>query len=1060
MTRTFWVLVLLPALAMAQVDTGAISGVVTDSTGGVVPGARITIVETETNVKSVLTTNGSGFFSEPSLHPGPYLVEVSKLGFQTQKRSGLVLRVQDRLEVNFTLAVGSTSTEVTVSTSAPLLESETSSIGHVVESRTINDLPLNGRTFIQLATLSAGTLPSSRSADKDSFISNGARSVQNSYLLDGVDNKNRITGFDSTTAEAMEPVIDAIEEFKVQTSTFSAEFGQSAGGVVNVTLKSGTNSFHGNLFEFLRNSDTDATPFFQPAGQTKPIYQQNQFGGTFGGPIRKDRTFFFGAWQSSREQSQAPQIASVPTAASRQGIFPSKITDPANGQPFPGNTIPASRFDPVAAGLVALYPLPDLPGTVNNFFSNPKEILKGDQYHLKFDHHFGPSDYMFVRFSQGWNDNVLPLLLPQPANQQGEVHLYQRQLVVSETHTLTPNIVNEFRLGFLYTLEFQDISGPRLFDQYGIKGTLDAPTIKGLPLFTITGLSNLGTAGPGTSPIAAAGSGNFPTKKSGKIWQLLDNFSWTRGRHALKFGTDMQRDTLFVYATNSARPTIAFNTTYTGVGLGDFLLGDVFQGSTSQQQLDTLLQYVFNGYAQDDWKVSSRLTVNLGLRYELSLPFYEANDRQSNFVLDSGPCHLTLILPAQNGACDAGIARGQVRADTNNFAPRLGLAYQANSKTVVRSGFGIFYGRDEVLGIARRLPDNPPFVSASVFVGTPSAPAFPLQAGFPPNALALAATGFNANTTVNSFPFNYPVAYVEQWNLNVERLLPGNFVAQAGYTGSEAKKLPVVTNQNQAFPGTGSVSSRRPYQGVGDIDYYAPLDNSTYNALIAKLERRFTRGLSLLAAYTYGHSIDGGGNNNDALDPGPQDVRDLQAQKGPSNFDVRQRFALSGFYMLPFGKSGGFLNRFIRNWQLSGIFSAQTGQPFTVTLSSDPSATGTTARPNRIADGNLPADERSIRHWFDTSAFVAPTCVCFGNSGRGVIRGPGLVDLDLGVIRNFDLGERFRLQLRAESFNLANHPIFTFAAQTNLQIGNPTAGTITRTSNPERQNQFALKLYF
>jgi hypothetical protein len=1049
--------VLALQLAYAQVDTGSISGVVTDSTGAIVPDAAILITETSTNIREKLTTNGAGFYSAQGLHPGNYQVESSKAGFQSQKRTGVALRVQDRIELNFTLALGSTSTEITVSTTAPVLESETSSLGQVIESKTMTDLPLNGRTFIQLATLTAGTLPSTRSADKDSFISNGARSVQNSYLLDGIDNKNRIVGFDSTSAQIVTPVIDAIEEFKVQTSTFSAEFGQAAGGVVNVTMKSGTNSYHGSLFEFLRNSDPDATPYFQPTGGGKPIYQQNQFGATVGGPILKDRTFFFASWQSSRENSAAPQIGSVPTATSRQGIFPSKVTDPATGAPFANNTIPVSRFDPVSQGLVALYPLPNLPGTVNNYFSNPKEVLKADQYNLKFDHHFRAQDYMFVRFSQGWNDNLPPFVLPPPANQTGEDHLYQRQIVASETHTFSPTKVNEFRLGFVYTLEYQDVNGPRLFDQYGIKGALDTPTIKGLPLFTITGLTNLGTAAPGTSPIAAAGSGNFPTRKSGKIWQLLDNFSWIHDRHTIKFGVDSSRATLFVYATNTARPTIAFNTTYTGVGLGDFLLGDVYQGSTSQQQLDTIIQYIFNGYVQDDWKVSKKLTVNFGLRYELSTPFAEEYNRQTNFVLDKGPCYLQLISPSQDGMCNAGIGNGQVRLDTNNFAPRLGLAYQLNSKTVIRAGSGIFYGRDEVLGIARRLPDNPPFVSASIFVGSATVPAFPLQVGFPANALALAATGFNINTTVNSFPFNFPMPYVEQWNFNIERQIPGSFVVQLGYTGSEAKKLPVVTNQNQAFPGTGAVNSRRPYQVVGDIEYYAPLVNSTYNALIAKLERRFTNGLSLLSSYTYGHSIDGGGNNNDANDPGPQNVRNLMAQKGPSNFDIRQRFVTSGFYQLPFGKHPGFANHLIRDWQLSGIFSTQTGQPLTVTLSSDPSSTGTTARPNRIADGNLPSDQRSIHHWFDTSAFVAPACICFGNSGRGVIRVPGFTDLDLSVIRDFHFHERFRLQFRVESFNLMNHPNFGLP---NAVIGNAAVGTITTTINPARQNQFALKLYF
>ncbi len=741
----------------------------------------------------------------------------------------------------------------------------------------------------------------------------------------------------------------------------------------------------------------------------------------------------------------------MPTAAEQQGVFPSKITDPATGAAFPGNTIPMSRWDPVAAALVALYPAPNQPGIVNNFYYNPKERVSSDTYNLRLDHHFNSKDYLFGRISQGWGENFLPTLLPQPANQQGFTDLTQRQIMVSETHTLSANKLNEFRLGFTYTLNNQDVLGPRLFSQFGIKGALDEPRIKGLPVFTITGFSGLGTQNPGNTPIPASGSGNFPAEKSGKLWQLLDNFSWIHDRHSIKFGVDLERVTIFAYATNSARPTYTFNGTYTGSPLADFLLGYVYSASTSEQQLDTLQQYVYNGYVQDDWKATSRLTLNIGLRYELPTPFVEAHDRQSNFVLDQGPCYLQLITVAQDGQC--GIGRALTRTDYNNFAPRVGLAYQATGKTVVRSGFGVFYGRDEDLGIQRRLPNNPPFVTSSSFTGSQTTPTFLLQNGFPSDALSLASP----SATVNSYPFNFPVPYVIQWNLNVERQLGGNFVAQVGYTGSEAHKLPEVVNVNQAYPGTGNVNARRPYQGIGDIFFYGPLDNSTYNALIAKLERRFSKGLSLLASYTYGHSIDGGGNQNDSNDPGPQNPRDLQAQKGSSNFDVRHRFVVSGFYQLPFGKSGGFFSPLVKNWQLSGIFSAQTGQPLTITLSTDPTGTGTTARPNRISDGNLPADERTPTHWFDTAAFVNPGCVCYGNSGRDIIRAPGFVDLDLGVLRDFLIGERFRLQFRAESFNLMNHPNFGLP---NMVIGNPMAGIITSVVNPERQNQLALKLYF
>lgn len=943
-----------PAAVLAQVDTGAVSGVVTDRSGAVVPGARIRITQEETNFQTGLDTNESGFYSAPSLRPGRYVIAVTKEGFRAQRSQEFDLRVQDRAQLNFQLELGTTTAEITVSAAAPLLESETSSLGQVIEAKTITDLPLNGRNFIQFAIIAPGALPSTRTAERDNFISNGARAVQNSYLLDGIDNKNRIMGFDKSSAQIVQPIIDAIQEFKVQTATFSAEFGQAAGGVVNVTLRSGTNGLHGNVFEFLRNSELDAKPYFQPTGG-KPLFIQNQFGATAGGRIVEDRTFFFAAWQSSREVNAAPQIASVPTPAMRQGIFPARVTDPASRMPFPNNTIPQTQWDSVAARLLSLYPAPNLEGIVRNYFYNPKERVSSDQYSIRADHRFGSKDSMFARISQSFGRNRLPTTLPEPANQQGAVELTARSIMLSETHTLTANKVNEFRVGMVFSRNNQDLTGPRLFDEFGIKGALDTPKIKGLPNFTITGLSNLGTTAPGNTPIPASGSGNFPADKSGKVWQLLDNTSWVHNRHTLKFGVDLQRVTMFVYATNAARPGFTFNGTYTGSGLGDFLLGQVFTSSTSQQQVDTIEQRVYNGYVQDDWKATNRLTLNLGMRYELPTPFVEEFDRQSNFVLDSGPCYLQIVTVAERGRC--GLPRALTRTDYNNFAPRAGLAYQASTTIVIRSGFGIFYGRDEDIGIQRRLPNNPPFITSATFAGDQITPAFLLRNGLPANALSLAG----GSSDVNSFPFHFPIPYVVQWNLNVQRQLPGNFVAQVAYTGSEAHKLPSVVNVNQAFPGTGNVNARRPYKGFSNIQMYGPFLNSKYNALLGRLERRFAQGMTLLASYTYGHSIDGGGNQNDTNDPGPQDARNLSAHKGASNFDVRHRFVLSGLYQLPFGKSNGVLAPVVRNWQLSGIYSVQTGQPFTVTLSTDPTGTNVTARPLRLRDGSLASDGRGPR---------------------------------------------------------------------------------------------------
>jgi hypothetical protein len=1042
----------------AQVDTGTISGIVTDSSGAVIPKARVTITQQETDQRIAITANESGFYSAPGLRTGHYSIEVSQQGFQAQKKTGVQVNVQDRLEVNFTLSVGAATSEVTVEAAAPLLESETSSLGQVIQQQTINDLPLNGRMFIQLAVLGAGALPSTRTAERDNFIANGARAVQNSYLLDGIDNKNKILGFDSGSAQVVQPVIDAIDEFKVQTSTFSAEFGQAAGGVVNVTMKSGTNHIHGDLFEFLRNNHLDARAFFQAAG-SKPTFIQNQFGATLGLPIIKDKTFFFGSWQSSRAGTAAPQVASVPLASEHQGVFPSTVKDPsAGGSPFPNNTIPLSRWDPVAGPLFALYPVPTAAGNANNFFYSPLEVVNSDSYTIKVDHHFSGSDSMFGRLSQGWLYDVVPTTLPAPGNTNGAANLTQRQVVLSETHLFSGTKVNELRLGFTYTLENLTLDSPRQFEQFGIKGVSPDPYLTGLPTISPTGFTQLGTPTTlGAAPLPAPGGGNRPLEKSGKTWQLLDNFTWIHNRHTMKFGVDTARVTQFGHTLNSARPNFTFNGTYTGNAIGDLLLGDVYSTSVSAVQLITILQYVYSGYAQDDWKISRKITLNYGLRYEVPTPFVEAHNRQSNFVLDSGPCYFQIVLATQAGMCNAGIGGALVRTDTNNFAPRLGVAIQATDKLVVRSGFGIFYGRDENIGLANRLVANPPYIPSASFTGTSTLPAFPLQNGIPAGAL-------NANvgpsTTVYYFPFNYATPYVEQWNINLERQFRGNFVAQIGYTGSEAHKLYILDNLNQALPGPSSipVNSRRPYQGVGTISEYGPLANSHYDALIAKLERRFSKGISVLSSFTYGHSIDGGGNQNDQMDPAPQNAHNLSAQKGSSNFDVKNRFVTSGVWAEQFGTGAGVLNHLIRDWQFSGIFSTQGGQPFTPILSTDPSNSGsTTTHPNRIADGNLPSGQRSISDWFNLSAFTVPNCVCYGNSGRGILRGPGLINLDFSVVRNFQIKERFRVQFRAESFNLANHPNFGLP---NYTIGAAGAGAISTVQGTQRENQLALKLYF
>lgn len=1064
--------------ALAQVDTGAISGSISDGSGAVLANTEVQIIDEASNGRLALKTNGSGFYSAPSLRPGHYTVTATLEGFSSQRRTGITVRVQDHLEINFTLDVGTINTEVTVAAQAPQLESETSSLGRVVEEQAIKNLPLNGRNYIQLATLGAGTSPSRRTTERNTFVANGARPIQNSYVLDGVDNKNKIVGFDSSSAQSIEPVIDAIQEFKVQTSTFSAEFGQSAGAVVNATIKSGSNNLHGSLFEFTRNSFFDAKPYFHPAGQT-PQFIQNQFGATVGGPVIKNKTFFFFAWQSTREVNAAPQLANVPTLAQRNGEFSAPVYDPATTRAnptgtgyirdlFPGNVIPKNRWDPVAAKLLALYPAPNLAGK-NNFFSDQKETVNNDQYIGRIDHRFSEKDTLFGHYATSWNTNILPAPLPPPANDPSIVTPGANNFAASETHIFRANLINEARIGYQETRETQRINSSRLFDQYGIVGAPDISIVQGLPTFAITGIATVGTTGPGNLPTPATGSGNLPIDKQGRTIQAADNLSWVRGRHTVKFGFDFQQVTLYANSTLQARPNFNFTGVYTqnpqnrpgtGASFADFLLGLTNDSQVSTRSISESRQHIYQGYVQDDWNITPRLTLNLGLRYELPLPFYETANKYANLILEPGSRYGTLL--DANNASQAGYRNSFVDPNWHNFAPRVGFAFKLTPKTVIRSAAGIFYGRDENVPVARRPTNNPPYFILSTYTSDQIDPSIVLSQGFPANALDPANV---KNPAVNSYLRHSPTPYVQQWNFNVQRELPAGLVAQVAYVGSSAHDLYYPANVNLPPPGAGKIQARRPIQGFAAIYEYAPFVSSNYNALQAQLERRFSKGLTFLAAYTYSHSLDNGPSqaDNGVGDPGPQNPLNFAAERGNSNFDVRQRFVASTVYELPFGKgkpllSHSRLGRAIAGgWQLSGILSLQTGLPFTPVLAFDPTNSGTTARPDRIGDGNLSSSRQAPLHWFDTTAFAVPAPFTFGSSGRNILRGPGQRNIDVGLARSISIRERVGLEFRAEAFNLFNTPQFGLP---NATLGVATTGVISTVVNPQRELQLALRLAF
>jgi hypothetical protein len=1063
-------------VAYPQVDTGSISGTVKDSGGSVIVDATVTITNPSSGASVAAKTNQDGFYTVVDLKPGTYDVATAAPGFQAITKTGIDLRLQDRLAINFDLQVGQALTSIQVQAAAPALETETSSLGQVVESHAIEGLPLNGRNYIQLATLGAGTTPSQRSNERNSFVANGQREIQNSYVLDGIDNKNKIVGFDSSDAESVEPIVDAIQEFKVQTATFSAEFGQSAGGVVNASIRSGTDQIHGSVFEYLRNSWMDASPFFQPALTAKPQFIQNQYGATVGGPIIKNRTFLFFAWQSSRIDDASPQLAVVPTPSQLQGNFASTIYNPAttapnpNGSgyvrtPFPGNHIQVSDFDPVAAKLLTLFPAPNLTGA-NNFFSNQKETVNNDQYIGRLDHRFSDKDTAFARYVANFSTNVLPAVLPPPASSPSVVWPEAHSFAASESHVFTPTLLNEARIGYQETREKQTVLGPRLFDQYGIIGAPDLPQVTGLPTFAVTGFTTIGTTGPGTLQTSATGSGNLPIDKQGRTIQVNDNLTWQHGRHVLKFGFDFQQVTLYAKVTLSARPAYSFSGVYTqnpqsrtGTGnpLADFLLGDTSSSSVSTASDSESRQHIWQGYVQDDWKATSKLTVNAGLRYELPLPFYETSNHYADAILEPGPLYGTLLNASQAGL--HGYRRSFVDPNFRNFAPRLGFAYQASPATVVRAAGGIFYARDENVPVADRPTNNPPYYVLSSYTSDQIDPSIVLATGFPANAISPT----NVKTpSVNSYLKHSPTPYVQQWTLNLQHDFGFGFVGQLTYVGSSTHRLYYPNQIDQPTPGPGSVQARRPFPQFSALHAYAPVVDANYNSLQAQVERRFTNGFSLLAAYTWGHSIDDGPSQVDNV-VAPQYAYDFAAERGNSAYDVRNRLVVSSLYELPFGKGKAFLsgsrvgNAIAGGWLLTGIFSAQSGLSFTPVESVDGSNTGTTQHPNRIGNGNLPSSHRTIGHWFDTSAFPAPAQYTFGNSGRNILTGPGFHNVDLGLSRTISLIESTSLEIRAEAFNIFNTPQFGLP---NATLGQSTTAVISSVTNPQRQLQVAAKIHF
>lgn len=1052
------VCLLIPLLLAAQTDTATITGSIADGSNAAVADAAVQAANRATGATYNARSNESGVYVLTALPIGSYDVSITKPGFQTLRRPEVSLSAGTRARVDATLQIGAVTEVVEVTSQAPLLESETSSLGQVVENRTITQMPLNGRNYQKLAVLAPGVLPSrTRNFVDDSFAVNGANMWQNQFVLDGADNTNYFTGVVTASNQVVKPSIDAIQEFKMETHNFTAEFGRGGGAVIQVTTKSGPNQFHGTLFEFLRNDKLDANNFFN-SGRPKPPYRQNQFGGTLGGPLQRDRIFFFGSYQGTYIREKLTRLSRVPTSAMVSGNFAGlpPIFDPAtqdaSGQrtQFPGNIIPASRLDPVAQRILQLYPAPNREGVQNFVFNTPRN-LDDSQVDSRFDWRVKDRDSLFVRYSFHDYFRIEPGTLPLPAS-GGDTAVRTSRAhtgVVNWTHAFSNGrMVNEVRAGYSRLVGGIDTpTGSQLWKEFGFKGSFDRQDINGLPLFTITGYAGLGDRSFAPDP------------RKNDIRQFVESFSWNAGKHALKFGANIRQFVQFTGITNFARGQYNFNGQFTsaraGTGVGD-ALADALLGFTNTARLSTPLDIrqpsiAYEYYVQDNFKISRTLTLNLGVRYEYQQPYTEQNNRQQNFSVDPGSSDYGKFVPVRGSSLRD---RSFQKPDRNNFSPRLGFAWQAAGKTVIRGGYGIFYDAVSQMPYGSRPAQNPPFyLQVDVPTATSASTSnVRVMNGFSPDALN--PTVLTGRSIAAVWPYDFPEGTTHQWNLNIQQSLPGNTIFSTAYVGANTAHRRLGAVQiNQPAPGPGALNPRRLFPDYADISMDVPIGTNNYQALELKFERRFRKGFSVISGHTWSHTMAGDISQNNTI---------LAPEKALSPEDLRHRFFLSSVWDLPFGRerqwlTSGILGHVVGGWQLSPIFTAQTGLPFTPAVAGNPANTTGGIRPDRIGDGNLPRDQRGPDRWFDTQAFAVPAAFRFGNSGNFILEGPGLVNLDLTIARTFVLSEKVRIDFRTEFFNMTNEAHFSFP---NATVNQPTAGVISQTVDSARQIQFGLKLLF
>ncbi len=1093
-SHLLFVLIASALIAFGQFDSGTVLGTIYDSTHAVLGNATVTLTNTRTGITVETKTDANGNFEFVNQRLGSYSVRATAKGFQTLGTDAFDLVVNARQRVDLTLKVGEAAESVTVNEGVSLLETDSSSRGEVINPREIVELPLNGRAYADLTLLSPGVAKSplengSDSSRDASFNVNGGRSELNNFLLDGIDNNAYGTSNQGFSNQVIQPNPDALQEYKVETNNYSAEFGRASGAVINASLKSGTNQFHGELWEFNRNTVVNAVGFFKPVGGGTLPFNQNQFGGAFGGPILKDKMFFFAAYEGFRRVSHPLQFATVPTTAMDQGNFSAyglPITNPLNGTTYANGIIPQPQYSPIANAVLSALPAPNLPGLSNNYESAPADTIYNDKGDFRYDAFVSQKLSFFARYSQFDTRIFSPPNIPGPAggNANGNVGVKTKQAVAGTVWTISPTTILEARLGIDYTMGGKNPS------------TLGLSTpgfvIPGEPTGSLAG----GLFSVGLSGFSALGrQSSNPQYQDPFVGDPKVNLTKILSRHTLKVGFEYQLIDTAVsdfhpqYGVENftgffSDPTYLSNpssvNSLSSKGKEVYSLADFIFGAPSHYELDNnpvahYRQRMYFAYLQDDFKFNSKLTLNLGLRYEFATPQYERDNQLANF----DPVNDTLIFASGGSLYN----RALVHPDHNNWAPRAGLAYQVAPKTVIRAGYGISYVQFNRMGGENLLAYNGPFVIDAAVDQLATQPICGSAAAAPGSCFRTTAQGFPNNfaspqafntaiTQVRYIPGDTRTGYVQSWHFTIQHELAKGLLLDVAYVGNHDVGLTVLSDANQALPnapgGNLTLQQRRPIPTFSGIEVAFDGGFGSYNALQLKLEKRFSSGLYFINSFTWSKAIDNAPGHLENYDGDNSRINyyNTGLEKGLSSYNQPLNETLALIYELPFGHGRRYaldnkpLDFIVGGWSIDLLNTATSGLPLNIGYSPTSQAqisSLVSERPS-LTGQPLYLNSPNPLNYLNAAAFSVPAFTQpFGNAPRNAARMPPFYDFDFGLHKNFNFAESRYVQFRAEAFNLLNHT--NFAPTLGLNANSAGFGVFNGTF-PARQVQLAMKLVF